>query len=106
MRISLRVACARASRDKTARAAPPTASSRNSRRFIQSLLNGMPQIDIIIPLHDDGVALERCRVLRKNSNDNAAQQVRGDGFIAETSSAAAHFSWRWRRANSLILNWD
>jgi hypothetical protein len=52
----------------------------------------MSQIDTIIPLQDDGVALESCRVLCKNSNDNAAQRVRGGGFIAKSCSKAAHFS--------------
>jgi hypothetical protein len=52
----------------------------------------MSQIDAIIPLQDDGAAWEGCRVLCKNSNDNAAQRLRGDGFIAKSCSAATHFS--------------
>jgi hypothetical protein len=35
----------------------------------------MPQLRAIIRLWDDGVALEKCRVLCKNSNDNTAQRA-------------------------------
>jgi hypothetical protein len=54
---------------------------------------------------DDGAARNECRVPRKNSNDSTARQVRDDGFIAETPSPAAHFSWPRRLVKLLILKW-
>jgi hypothetical protein len=44
----------------------------------------MPQLRVIIRFEDDGDALEECRVLCKNSNDNTAQRARGDVFIADS----------------------
>jgi hypothetical protein len=52
----------------------------------------MPRLRAIIQFCNDGVALETCRVLCKNSNDNTARWTRRDGFIAKSRSAAAHFS--------------
>jgi hypothetical protein len=51
---------------------------------------------------DDGAAREASRVLRKNSNNRSAGQLCRDGFIAETESAAAHFSWRENYFNDCI----
>jgi hypothetical protein len=44
----------------------------------------MPQLRAIIRFQDDGDALEECRVLCKNSNDDTAQRAWRDVFIADS----------------------
>ena len=56
------------------------------------LLNDHGEVHPIIRRQEDGVARQACRVLCKNNNDDTAQRVRGDGFIAESRCNAAHFS--------------
>jgi hypothetical protein len=48
------------------------------------LLTRMPQLRAIIRFRDDGVAVEECRVLCKNSNDDTAQRAWRDVFIADS----------------------
>jgi hypothetical protein len=63
----------------------------------------MSRLNAIIRCPDDGAARDKCRVLRKNSNDDTAQPACGEVFIAETASPAAHFSGATQRADLLIL---
>jgi hypothetical protein len=44
----------------------------------------MPQLRAIIQFQDDGDALEECRVLCKNSNDDTVERAWGGAFIADS----------------------
>jgi hypothetical protein len=54
---------------------------------------------------DNGAARNECRVLCKNSNDSTAWRLCSDGFIAETSPCATHFSWPPSLVKLLIVKW-
>jgi hypothetical protein len=57
----------------------------------------MPRLRAITRRQDDGAARNECRVLRKNSNDDAAQRLRGDAIVASIQPMKVHFFLALRR---------